>query len=215
MTFRYNAIDVAKFRAVYNKCLLLLASATPSVESYAAAQSGKYELCTLSKRYGNAVLPDVITVDMRTAEKAHGSKALSLTLFEALKENFENGRQSILLINRRGFHTFAACNVCSEVICCPHCSISMTYHNANNRLMCHYCGYSQHPDESCPDCAGELRYIGAGTQMVESELAELFPGTEILRMDTDTVTAAGSHQKLLDKFRDENIFTKYKNITII
>ena len=200
-TPRYNAIDVAKFRAAYNKCLLLLASATPSVESYAAAQSGKYELCTLSKRYGNAVLPEVITVDMRTAEKAQGSKALSLTLFEALKENFENGRQSILLINRRGFHTFAACNACSEVICCPHCSISMTYHNANNRLMCHYCGYSVPFSSVCPECGeNAVRYSGFGTQKIEDELAALLPDAKIVRMDTDSTSGKNSHEKLLDSF---------------
>lgn len=200
-TPRYNAINVAKFRAVYNKCLLLLASATPSIESYAAAQNGKYELCTLSRRYGNAVLPDVITVDMRTAEKAQGSKALSLTLFEALKENFENGRQSILLINRRGFHTFAACNACSEVICCPHCSISMTYHNANNRLMCHYCGYSVPFSSVCPECGeNAVRYSGFGTQKIEDELAALLPDAKILRMDTDSTSGKNSHEKLLDSF---------------
>ena len=104
-TPRYDAIDVAKYRAAYNKCLLLLASATPSVESYAAAKSGKYELCTLTKRYGSAVLPEVITVDMRSAEKAPGSRAISRVLYEALEENLKEGRQSILLINRRGFHT--------------------------------------------------------------------------------------------------------------
>ncbi len=200
-TPRYNAIDVAKFRAAYNKCLLLLASATPSVESYAAAQSGKYELCTLSRRYGNAVLPEVITVDMRTAEKAQGSKALSLTLFEALKENFENGRQSILLINRRGFHTFAACNACSEVICCPHCSISMTYHNANNRLMCHYCGYSVPFSSICPECGeNAVRYSGFGTQKIEDELAALLPDAKIVRMDTDSTSGKNSHETLLDSF---------------
>ncbi|MBR4858527.1 MAG: primosomal protein N' [Clostridia bacterium] len=200
-TPRYSAVDVAKFRAAYNKCLLLLASATPSVESYAAAKSGKYELCTLSRRYGNAVLPEVITVDMRTAEKARGSKALSLTLFEALKDNFENGRQSILLINRRGFHTFAACNACSEVICCPHCSISMTYHNANNRLMCHYCGYSVPFSSVCPECGeNAVRYSGFGTQKIEDELAALLPDAKIVRMDTDSTSGKNSHEKLLDSF---------------
>ncbi|MBE6772400.1 MAG: primosomal protein N' [Ruminococcaceae bacterium] len=200
-TPRYNAIDVAKYRAAYNKCLLLLASATPSVESYAAAQSGKYELCTLTKRYGSAVLPQVVTVDMRTAEKAKGSKAISQTLYEGLKSNFENGRQSILLINRRGFHTFAACNSCSEVICCPHCSISMTYHSANNRLMCHYCGYSVPFSSVCPECGeNAVRYSGFGTQKIEDELASLLPDAKILRMDTDSTSGRNSHEKLLDSF---------------
>lgn len=200
-TPRYNAIDVAKFRVAYNKCLLILASATPSVESYAAAQSGRYELCCLTKRYGNAVLPDVVTVDMRTAEKAHGSKAISQTLFEGLKENLENGRQSILLINRRGFHTFAACTSCGEVICCPHCSISMTYHSANNRLMCHYCGYSVPFSSVCPECEKDaVRYSGFGTQKIEDELASLLPDARIVRMDTDSTSGKNSHEKLLDSF---------------
>lgn len=200
-TPRYNAIDVAKYRAVYNNCLLLLASATPSVESYAAAQSGRYELCTLTQRYGNAVLPQVVTVDMRTAEKANGSKAISQTLYEGLKNNLENGRQSILLINRRGFHTFSACNSCGEVICCPHCSISMTYHSANNRLMCHYCGYSVPFSSICPECGEDaVRYSGFGTQKIEDELARLLPEARIVRMDTDSTSGKNSHEKLLDSF---------------
>lgn len=200
-TPRYNAIDVAKYRAVYNNCLLLLASATPSVESYAAAQSGRYELCTLTQRYGNAVLPDVVTVDMRRAEKAEGSKAISKTLFEELKNNLDNGKQSILLINRRGFHTFSACNSCGEVICCPHCSISMTYHSANNRLMCHYCGYSVSFSSICPECGEDaVRYSGFGTQKIEDELARLLPDARIVRMDTDSTSGKNSHEKLLDSF---------------
>ncbi len=200
-TPRYNAIDVAKYRAAYNNCLLLLASATPSVESYAAAQNGRYELCTLTKRYGNAVLPEVVTVDMRTAEKAQGSKAISRTLFEALRNNLENGRQSILLINRRGFHTFAACNSCGEVICCPHCSISMTYHTANNRLMCHYCGHSVPFSSVCPECGeNAVRYSGFGTQKIEEELAMLLPQAKIVRMDTDSTAGRNSHERLLDSF---------------
>ena len=198
---RYSAIDVAKYRAAYNNSLLILASATPSVESYAAAQSGRYELCTLKNRYGNAVLPEVLTVDMRTEEKAAGSHAISKTLYDSLKQNLENGRQSILLINRRGFHTFAACNSCAEVICCPNCSISMTYHSANNRLMCHYCGYSVPFSSKCPECGEDaVRYSGFGTQKIEDELAALFPEARIVRMDTDSTAGKNSHEKLLDSF---------------
>lgn len=200
-TPRYSAIDVAKYRAAYNKSLLLLASATPSIESYAAAQSGKYELCTLTQRYGSAVLPEVVTVDMRSEPKAQGSKAISETLYESLRQNLENGRQSILLINRRGFHTFAACNSCGEVICCPHCSISMTYHSANNRLMCHYCGHSVPFSSRCPECGEDaVRYSGFGTQKIEEELARLLPDARIVRMDTDSTAGRNSHEKLLDSF---------------
>lgn len=200
-TPRYSAIDVAKYRAAYHNCLLILASATPSVESYAAAQSGKYELCTLTKRYGNAVLPEVLTVDMRSEEKAPGSRAISKTLYDSLKQNLENGRQSILLINRRGFHTFAACTACGEVICCPQCSISMTYHTANNRLMCHYCGHSVPFSSVCPECGEDaVRYSGFGTQKIEDELAALLPDAKIVRMDTDSTAGKNSHEKLLDSF---------------
>lgn len=200
-TPRYNAIEVAKYRAAYNKCLLLLASATPSVESFASAQSGKYDLCRLDKRYGNAVLPEVVTVDMRTAEKAQGSRAISLTLLESLKKNHEDGKQSILLINRRGFHTFAACNSCGDVICCPHCSISMTYHTANNRLMCHYCGHSVPFSSVCPECGEDsVRYSGFGTQKIEDDLKRLIPDAKIMRMDTDSTSGKNSHEKLLDSF---------------
>ena len=200
-TPRYNAIDVAKYRAAYNKCLLLLASATPSVESFASAQNGKYNLCRLEKRYGNAVLPEVITVDMRTAEKAQGCRAISQTLFESLKKNYEDGKQSILLINRRGFHTFAACNSCGSVVCCPHCSISMTYHTANNRLMCHYCGHSVPFSSVCPECGEDsVRYSGFGTQKIEDDLKHLLPDAKIVRMDTDSTSGKNSHEKLLDSF---------------
>ncbi len=200
-TPRYDAIDVAKYRAAYNNCLLLLASATPSVESYASALSGKYELCTLSKRYGSATLPEVVTVDMRSEPKAQGSKAISETLYEYLKENLENRHQSILLINRRGFHTFAACTSCGEVICCPHCSISMTYHSANNRLMCHYCGHSVPFSSVCPECGEDaVRYSGFGTQKIEEELANLLPSAKIVRMDTDSTAGRNSHEKLLESF---------------
>lgn len=200
-TPRYNAIDVAKYRVAYNKCLLLLASATPSVESFALAQGGKYDLCRLDKRYGNAVLPEVVTVDMRTAEKADGSKAISLTLLDSLRKNLEDGKQSILLINRRGFHTFAACNSCGDVICCPHCSISMTYHTANNRLMCHYCGHSVPFSSVCPECGEDsVRYSGFGTQKIEDDLKRLIPEARVMRMDTDSTSGKNSHEKLLDSF---------------
>ncbi len=200
-TPRYNAIDVAKFRVVQNNCLLLLASATPSVESYAAALNGKYHLCTLTKRFGKAELPEVVTVDMRIEEKAPGSKSISNTLYNFLSDNLKNKKQSILLINRRGFHTFAACNSCGSVVTCPYCSISMTYHAANNRLMCHYCGHSVPFSDLCPECnENSVRFSGFGTQKIEQELASLFPDARIMRMDTDTTSAKNSHERLLDSF---------------
>lgn len=200
-TPRYNAIDVAKFRAVQNNCLLLLASATPSVESYASALNGKYHLFTLTKRFGKAELPEVITVDMRTEEKAPGSKSISKTLYNYLSDNLLKNKQSILLINRRGFHTFAACNSCGSVVTCPYCSISMTYHSANNRLMCHYCGHSVPFSDLCPECnENSVRFSGFGTQKIEQELASLLPDARIMRMDTDSTSGKNSHERLLESF---------------
>ena len=200
-TPRYDAAEVAKYRAYFNNCLLVLASATPKVETYEKALKGKYELCTLTKRYGSAVMPKVVTVDMRTAEKMPGCSEISRELYESLKASCSTGRQSILLINRRGFNTFAVCDSCGQVITCPNCSISMTYHQANGRLLCHYCGYSVPVTGECPECHERaIRYAGFGTQKIEDELHLLFPDARILRMDADTTTAKDSHEKLLGAF---------------
>ncbi|MBQ6267457.1 MAG: primosomal protein N' [Clostridia bacterium] len=198
---RYDAVEVAKFRAAHHNCLLLLASATPRVESFAAAESGRYTLCKLTDRYGSAELPEVVTVDMRHAETVPESRELSRTLLTALEENLTAGKQSILLINRRGYNTFAACEACGEVVTCPHCSISMTYHAANGRLMCHYCGYSVPFTGVCPQCGeSAVRYAGFGTQHVEDSLARLLPQARIVRMDTDSTAGRNSHEQLLSAF---------------
>ncbi len=200
-TPRYDAADVAKFRAAQNNCLLILASATPRVETYAAALDGKYRISVLRNRYGNAIMPKVLTVDMRTAEKMPACREISRELYEAVNLNIEAGKQSILLINRRGYNTFAVCDNCNEVITCPNCSISMTYHIANKRLMCHYCGYSLPVTCECPSCHEQsVRYAGYGTQKIEDELQSLFPDARILRMDADTTTAKDSHERLFSAF---------------
>jgi primosomal protein N' (replication factor Y) len=142
---------------------------------------------------------------MKRELRGGNAGSISSVLREELQRNIDRGEQSILFINRRGANRLISCSDCGFVYKCPRCSVSLTYHSSNNRLLCHYCGYSQRPDENCPDCGGNLRYIGVGTQMVEAELKELFPGSEVLRMDADTVTPAGSHEKLLDRFRDEKI----------
>ncbi|MBR3148560.1 MAG: primosomal protein N', partial [Eubacterium sp.] len=142
-TPRYDTKDVARFRAGYNKALFLMTSATPSVESYSNAKKGKYELCELSERYGDAVLPEVITVDMKREMKLGSKSPISSTLKDLITQNLEDKKQTILLINRRGYNTFIACNECGHVVTCPNCSISLTYHSFNNRLVCHYCGYSK------------------------------------------------------------------------
>lgn len=202
-TPRYDAKDVARFRAGYNKALLLLTSATPSVESFSLAKAGKYTLAQIDERYGDSQLPEVITVDMKREMKLGNKSPISSKLNELIQENLDNKKQTILLINRRGYNTFIACNECGHIITCPHCSISMTYHSYNNRLMCHYCGYSKMLDNICPECKSDaVRYSGYGTQRIEAELEALFPTARILRMDADTTTAKFSHQKLLDAFKN-------------
>ncbi len=203
MSPRYHAKDVAKFRTSYNKALLVLASATPSVESYAYAKVGRYELIELNERYSKSGLPEVITVDMSVKENFGQTQTISNCLAQELKANLDCGQQSILLINRRGFNTFIACTKCKSVMMCPNCSISMTYHSANNRMMCHYCGYSEQVKLVCPDCGADtIRFSGYGTQRVEQELGILFPEARILRMDADTTTSKNSHEKAFKLFAE-------------
>ena len=194
---RYHARDIARFRCAYHNCLLLLASATPSVESYHAAKNGRYTLVELTHRYGDVSLPQVEVVDMR--QEAMGESVLGPTLLHRMRECLDEGKQVILLLNRRGFRTHVSCRNCGEVITCPSCSISLTYHRANDRLMCHYCGHSRRAPSRCPKCdSDKIRYSGLGTQLVEDELSEIFPDVPILRMDTDTTMSRSSYE---DKFK--------------
>ena len=198
---RYNAKDVARFRCAKHKALLILSSATPSIETYASAVSGKYTLNILRNRYGTALLPEVLTVDMCRESKDGNSSAISKVLYLGLKENLASKKQSILLINRRGYNTFAACRACGKVITCPSCSISMTYHHANERLMCHYCGFSQPFVDTCSNCGKkDVRYSGFGTQKIEDEIAQLIPEARVLRMDTDTTMTRFAHEKKFEQF---------------
>ncbi len=199
-TPRYNAKDVARFRCAYNKSLLVLASATPAIETYANAKSGRYSLNKLTKRYSQAKLPEVRIVDMCT-EALSESSFFSQELFNRLEDNLKNSKQSILLMNRRGYNTFASCKSCGYVFTCPSCSISMTYHHANGRLMCHYCGYSQPFTTKCPDCeSSEVRYSGFGTQKIEDELVSILPEARVLRMDADSTMSRRSHEEKLNSF---------------
>ena len=202
---RYNARDVAKYRCARASCLLLLGSATPDIVSMHSAASGRYAYFEINTRYNEHELPAVQIVDMKRELRNGNGGSISRTLRDELRANIDRGEQSILFINRRGANRLISCGDCGFVYKCPRCSVSLTYHSSNNRLLCHYCGYSQRPDEACPDCGGVLKYIGVGTQMVETELKELFPDSEVLRMDADTVAPAGSHEKLLDRFRREKI----------
>lgn len=198
---RYHARDVARYRCAKTGSLLLLASATPSVESFHAAQAGRYALVRLDERYGGAKLPTVQVVDMKKELAAGNATLLSAPLLNGLKENLKAGRQSILLLNRRGFNTFISCPECGAVLTCPHCSIALTYHAANGMLVCHTCGYSVESFTQCPSChSGRLKYSGAGTQKIEQTIAELLPQARVLRMDTDTTLSNYSHEKILSEF---------------
>ena len=198
---RYSAHEVARQRAAENGALLLLASATPSTESYFAAQHGRTQLVRLTQRYGGNPLPHVEIVDMR-AELASGNpREISLALEDAIHRNLDAGKQTILLLNRRGYQTIAQCEDCREVLKCQKCSVPMVYHKSAHKLLCHYCGSQMDPPpQKCPTCGGKLQYRGFGTQKAEEELAKLFPEARILRMDQDSTAAKDAHEKLLAKF---------------
>ena len=198
---RYWAHEVARQRAAENGALLLLASATPSTESYFAAQHGRTQLVRLTQRYGGNPLPHVEIVDMR-AELASGNpREISLALEDAIRRNLDAGKQTILLLNRRGYQTIAQCEDCREVLKCQKCSVPMVYHKSAHKLLCHYCGSQMEPPpQKCPTCGGKLQYRGFGTQKAEEELAKLFPEARILRMDQDSTAAKDAHEKLLAKF---------------
>ena len=202
---RYDAREVAKYLCARSNALLLLGSATPEISSMYRAKNGIYHYFELRERYNKQELPGVEIVDMKRELRRGNSGDISSFLRSELQRNIERGEQSILFLNRRGASKLVSCGECGYTYRCPRCSVSLTYHSARGRLMCHYCGYSRRVDPLCPDCGGELKFIGSGTQHVEEELRELFPQTEILRMDADTVTPVGSHEKLFERFRSENI----------
>lgn len=198
---RFHAREVAKYRTAYGGGLLCLASATPSVESFTAASAGKYALFRLTKRYGNAQLPQVETVDMRQEILSGNTGLVSRRLYEAVTDTLAQKKQVILLLNRRGHNTYISCPSCGSVMTCPNCSISLTYHSANHRLMCHYCGYSVKAEDKCPVCGGEhMKFLGAGTQKAEEELHALFPEARILRVDADSTMARESYAAYLEAF---------------
>lgn len=198
---RYHAREIAKFRANSNNALLVLSSATPSVETFYYANNGRYSLNTLTKRYGSATLPEVVTADMNIEVQNGNTTGFSNVLLENLEYNLEHNKQSILLLNRRGHNTFVTCRTCNEPVTCPNCSISLTYHSANDRLMCHYCGYSVRYTNECPTChSNTLRFGGTGTQKAEKDIAEIFPDARILRMDTDATSSKSSYEKMISAF---------------
>ena len=198
---RFHARDLARFRSKYHKCLLCLASATPSIESYSNAKTGKYKIFTLKERYGNAKLPTVSLVDMRKELADGNSSNISRELANRIDNALSENKQAIILLNRRGHNTYVSCNGCGWVASCDNCSISLTYHSANKRLMCHYCGASHKLPEKCPECGSEFfHYSGAGTQKLEEELKLLFPTARILRLDADSTGNKDSYSNYLSAF---------------
>ena len=201
---RYSAREVAIWRGAKENALVLLGSATPSIESMYRAKSGAYRLYTLKNRYGGRPLPQVEIVDMREELKMGNDMSLSIPLRQELMETWEAGKQTILLLNRRGNSRALVCVDCRETPECPRCAVRLTYHSANNRLLCHYCGHSQPAPQRC-SCGGPLKTIGTGTQKVQAELNSLFPEMDVDRMDADTVNAVNTHEKILEHFQKENV----------
>ncbi|MBR5485634.1 MAG: primosomal protein N' [Oscillospiraceae bacterium] len=195
---RYHAKDIARARCRRNNAMLLLASATPSIESFYNAQQGRYELVRMDERYSGATLPDVYIVDMRDCSPG---TLLSEELEENIRLNLAKGEQTILLLNRRGHSTVIKCGECGEAAQCPHCSIPLTYHQTNGQLMCHYCGYFVPAVSQCPECgSGYVRYTGMGTQRAQEILEEIFPEASVLRMDTDTTLSKFAHERYFNEF---------------
>lgn len=202
---RYHARDIAQFRCAQRDALMLLGSATPTVETAYYAKRGRYQVFSLHKRFNDLPLPKVLIADMKDELRQGNETSIGHALCAELEKNLERGEQSILFLNRRGSARMLLCGECGYVPQCPRCSVPMTYHSANERLMCHYCGHSEAVMERCSECGGLLKRVGSGTQKVEQELAALFPGTRVLRMDADTVAAAHGHEALLKDFTQKNI----------
>ena len=202
---RYHARDIAQFRCAQRDALVLLGSATPTVETAYYAKRGRYQVFSLHKRFNDLPLPEVLIADMKDELRQGNDTSIGSALRSKLEKNIAHGEQSILFLNRRGSARMLLCGECGYVPECPRCSVPMTYHSANERLMCHYCGHSEPVMERCSECGGLLKRVGSGTQKVERELKALFPNTEVLRMDADTVSAAHGHEALLRQFTERRI----------
>ena len=200
---RYSAKEVALWRGLKENALVLLGSATPSIESMFYAKSGIYTLYRLQNRWGGRKLPKVQIVDMKQELQMGNADTISYPLQDAIGRNMEDGKQSILFLNRRGNSRALVCVDCRSTPECPRCNTRLTYHSANSRLMCHYCGHSQPVPQRCPQCGGPIKQLGTGTQKVQLELENLFPQIRVDRMDTDTVSAVNTHEKILNHFQEE------------
>jgi primosomal protein N' (replication factor Y) len=198
---RYNAKEIAKKRCVVHNAVLLMASATPSVESYYYAINNRYKLFTLTKRYSQNCLPHTEIVDMGSQAFYGSSSTFTERLIDEISSNIEHKEQTILLLNRRGYHTYVSCCDCREIVTCPNCSVPLTYHKVNERLICHYCGYSSEMIKKCQKCGSEhIKLTGFGTQKIEDEIQNLFPSAKILRMDADTTYSRYAYEKNFKAF---------------
>ncbi len=203
---RYHAKEIARYMAKENNVPLVLGSATPDLESYYRTQTEEISLLELTKRANQASLPDIEIVDLRQELQAGNKSMISGKLHQAIKQNLQNKKQTILFLNRRGFSTFVMCRECGEAIRCKNCNITMTYHANSKKLRCHCCGYEMPSVTKCPGCHSEnIRYFGAGTQKLEEQIHLLFPEAKIIRMDVDTVTKKNSHEMILNQFKNEDI----------
>lgn len=202
-TPRYHARDIAMERGRFHQCPVVLGSATPTLETFARASKGVYQLLTMDKRMSDQGMPTVEIVDMREELREGNRSMFSRDLLEKLQIRLERGEQSVLFLNKRGYSSFVMCRDCGYVVECPHCDISLTYHRINNQLKCHYCGYEEQVHSTCPSCESDhFRFFGTGTQKVEEELTKLLPSARVIRMDVDTTSRKGSHEKLLQQFGD-------------
>ncbi|MDM5283497.1 primosomal protein N' [Peribacillus frigoritolerans] len=200
-TPRYHARDVAIERAKSYGCPVILGSATPTLESFARAKKNVYKLLTLSQRMNKNALPAVDIVDMREELRTGNRSMFSELLFTKLKDRLDKGEQTVLMLNKRGHSSFVMCRSCGLVINCPNCDISLTYHRFNDIMKCHYCGFEEGMPSVCPECESEhIRFFGTGTQKVEEELAKILPEARVIRMDVDTTSKKGSHERLLNAF---------------
>ena len=206
MTPRYNAKEIAYYLAKQNDIPLVLGSATPEINTFYKAQIGKIKLLTLRNRANNSRLPEVKVVDLRD-ELAQGNKSMiSRLLHDKIEENVKNNKQTILFLNRRGYSTFVMCRDCGFTAKCKNCNVTLTYHKDENKLKCHLCGFETHNISICPVCGSKnVKYFGTGTQKLESEIHNMFPGINTIRMDIDTVTRKNTHEAILNRFKNENI----------
>lgn len=206
-TPRYHTRDIVRFRCHKNNCLMLLSSATPSIESFYKAKKGVYTLIKLTERYGKTKLPEVIIEDLRNDESVFPDKLIGTRLTLETVQAIERQEQVIMFVNRRGYNSFQSCQSCGTAFSCPHCSVSMTYHayaktgRKRGHLSCHYCGFTVEPHKLCPACGSKhIGFFGFGTQKLQDEISERLPDARYIRMDTDTTTAKYSHDKMLDSF---------------